>query len=363
MNRLRRSCILLFVACLLLVGPTCSAQEQLPDPNQPRLESESPEDHQKYAAAGENLPANNLVNRPLDPVGPAEPPDRPLGSAFFGGESGNPVFGIRAAEPGKEPVAWPDLKTPGPDMGDYPNSAFTLPKGRCQIEVSPVTLANADRHNPASYNAPFLLRYGLTDDVEFRVFGNGITRDGGRHPFTGLSPLALDIKVHLWDDRKEWLIPAVSLEVFVQTVWGSQEFNGGWQPSLNLNFDLPITRKLNLEWTVGFAGVQDAVDVVTGERFIPRHHRIDLFTQRANLNVNQPTFQWALEYEVTEKLGLFIHGFRNGAVLFQQGAGDMIGAGMMWTVAPRLLVFGSLNTGLTPNLPSINGQLGFAVPL
>jgi len=291
----------------------------------------------------------------------AEPPDRPLGSAFFGGDRGPNVFGPAAPEPGKQPVPWPDLKTPGPDMGDYPNSAYTLPKGRCYMEISPATYGNADRFSPPTYNAPFLLRYGVTDDVEFRLFANGLTHDAGQHPETGFSPLGIDMKVHLWDDRKEWLIPAVSLEAFIQTVWGSSDFNGGWQPSIALNFDLPITRKLNLEWTVGFAGVRDAVDVVTGERFIPRHHRLDPVSHRANLNINQPTVQWALEYELTESVEVFYHGFHNGAILFQQGAGEMMGVGALWTVTPAFMLFGSINTGLTPNLPSTLGQIGFVV--
>jgi hypothetical protein len=293
--------------------------------------------------------------------GPEPPEPPPLGSAFFGGERGRPVFGVPPPDPAKPPAPWPDLRTPGPDMGDYPNSAYTLPKGRTYIEFSPVTLSNADRENPASYNAPFLLRYGLTDDVEFRIFSNGVTHDGGKFSTTGFSPLGLDMKIHLWDDRREWLIPAVSFEGYLLTVWGSPQFNGGWQPSINLNFDLPLSKKLNLEWSVGYTGVRDAVNVVTGRRFVPRHHSLVPLIHRTNLNVNQPTVQWALEYELTERVELFFHGFHNGAILFQQGAGEMIGAGAFWVLTPGLMIFGSVNTGLTPNLPSINGQMGFVV--
>jgi hypothetical protein len=309
------------------------------------------------------LPGTSTPDWRLNPPAPLEPPDLPLGSAYFGGERGPPVFGTAPAEPGKTPVAWPDLRLPGPDMGDYPNSAYTLPKGRCYIEFSPVTLSNADHQSPASYTAPFLLRYGLTDDVEFRVFANGLTHDGGSSPTTGFSPLGLDMKVHLWEDRKEWLIPAVSLEAYIQTIWGSPQFNGGWQPSIALNFDLPITKKLNLEWTVGYAGVRDAVNIVTGERFIPRHSFLVPTVHRANLNINQPTVQWALEYEVNDRLEVFFHGFHNGAILFQQGAGEMVGVGLFWIITPHLMSFGSVNSGLTRNLPSLNGQIGFAVAL
>jgi len=294
----------------------------------------------------------------------AEPPDRPLGSAFFGGDRGEPVFAPAQPAAGKAPPKWPNIKEPGPDMGDFPNSAFTLPKGRAYIEFSPVTLFNADRQNPQGYVAPYLLRYGVTDNVEFRIFGNGITSLGGSAPTTGFSPLNLDLKVHLWNDRKEWFIPASSLEVFLLTTWGSQQFNGGWQPSINMNFDLPMTKKLNLEWTFGYGGVQQAININTHEIFIPRFNFLVPGIHRSfNLNFNQFSAQWAIEYEVTDQLEIFVHGFHNGAILLNLGAGEMIGVGAFWKFNSRLIAFGSVNTGLTPNLPSIAAQLGFAVAL
>jgi len=44
----------------------------------------------------------------------------------------------------------PDITSPGPDMGDFPNSSFTLPKGRCYVEVAPFTLLNSDRNAPST---------------------------------------------------------------------------------------------------------------------------------------------------------------------------------------------------------------------
>lgn len=248
-------------------------------------------------------------------------------------------------------------------MGDFPNSSFTLPKGRCYVEVAPFTLLNADRNTPSTYFAPFLLRYGVTDDLEFRIFANGMVHVFGNQPVTGFSPLALDFKVNLWDDKAEWFLPASSLEVYLQTTWGSPQFNGGWQPSLNMNFDLPLTATTNLEWTIGFTGVQDAVNIVTGETFIPRLHVLVPTIHQANLNINQFSLQWALEQDVTDRLQVFFHGFFNGAIQFQQGSGVMVGGGLFWKFSPRLMGFGSINSGLSPVLPSVAAQLGFAVAL
>lgn len=47
--------------------------------------------------------------------------------------------------------------------------------------------------------------------------------------------------------------------------------------------------------------------------------------------------------------------------MFQQGAGEIVDAGAIWILMPWLMCFGSLNTGLTRNLPSLAGQIGFVV--
>jgi hypothetical protein len=311
-------------------------------------------------------PARSRAQSKLPSFGAeAAPPSPPLGSALFSGEeiTLQKLFETHSDPPPPGGAPWPDIAVPGPDMGDFPNSSFTLPKGRSYVEVAPFTLLSPDRQSPSTYYAPFLLRYGVTDDLEFRIFANGLVHVFGDQPTTGFSPLALDFKIHLWDDKREWFLPASSLEVYLQTTWGSPQFNGGWQPSLNMNFDLPLTDKTNLEWTVGLSGVQDAVNVVTGERFIPRLHFLVPTVQQANLNVNVFSLQWALEHDLTDRLQVFAHGFYNGAIQFQQGSGTMVGGGLFWKFSPRLIGFGSVNSGLTPTLPSVAVQIGFAFAL
>ena len=170
---------------------------------------------------------------------------------------------------------------------------------------------------------------GLFDNVEFRLLGNGVTDVQGPSPTTGFSPLILDSKIHLWNDRKEWLIPAMSLEVYLVTPWGSSQFTtGSWQPSLNMNFDLPITKKTNLEWTLGYSEVQEAININTSERFIPRFNFLVPGIHRSfDLNFNQISAQWANEYEVTDRLEVYAHGYHNGSILLNLGSGEMVGVG------------------------------------
>ncbi|MCY2966865.1 MAG: transporter [Planctomycetota bacterium] len=290
--------------------------------------------------------------------------DRLPGWGFLGDPTAKPVFGPKLNDAGEPVAEWPNISEPGPDMGDYPNSAFTLPKGRSYLEFSPFSYAAADSQNPSGYATPILLRYGLTDDVEIRLFGNGLTAVGGPSASTGFSPLVIDTKIHLWNDRREWLIPAVSLEAYVQTDWGSSQFDGGIQPSVNLNFDLPITKKTNLEWSMGFTGSQQAININTKSVFIPRynylvpgiHRQIDLAFEEFGL-------QWAIEHQVTERFQVFLHGFHNRAAFPGQGQGEMVGTGLFWRISPRLMGFGSVNTGLTDNVPPLSTQIGFAMAL
>jgi hypothetical protein len=156
----------------------------------------------------------------------------------------------------------------------------------------------------------------------------------------------------------------MSFEAYLQTTWGSSQFTSGWQPSLGLNFDLPITKKVNLEWTFSYHGVQQAINTHTGEIFVPGLNFLVPGIHRTfNLNFNQFASQFAIEYEVNDQLDLFFHGFHNRAFLFSLGTGEMIGVGAFWKFNSRVMSWGSVNTGLTSSLPSVAGQLGIAFAL
>lgn len=263
-----------------------------------------------------------------------------------------------------KPFSEPDITDPGPDMGDYPNSAFTLPQGRIYVEFAPLTLQTADKYNSASYNFPFLLRYGITDDVELRFISSGLASvfDPG-NTVSGFTPLIIDTKIHLWDDQMERYIPAASLEVYVQTTLGSSAFQGGVEPSLNLNLDFPLTKKTNIEMTFGYTGVQDSLFVFTGERFISRFSHEVPIIHRTNLNVNQFSYQWAVEQQITDDFQLFLHGYFNGPVYLQSGPGKVIGTGWFYKVSQQIMLFSSYNFGLDSSSPPFSTQLGMAFAL
>ncbi|MBS0262140.1 MAG: transporter [Planctomycetes bacterium] len=248
-----------------------------------------------------------------------------------------------------------DIRDPDPDTANFPNGAYTLPKGRLYIENSPVGFYGPSRNGtqPRTYQWEFLIRYGLTDNLEFRIFSNGLTHESaqpGSPAVTGFSPVAFDFKVNFWEENTKYHIPAVGVEMYIQTDLGSPAFNSGTQPSLNLLFDQSLPLDLSFEYNLGISGVQNNTGQIA----------------------YQFSFQWSLQHEIVKDFDLFWHGFYNAAALprllqFQNVANAGIpqvtasGVGGIWTVNNRLAIFGSLNFGLTPAAPDFFALGGFAV--
>jgi hypothetical protein len=234
----------------------------------------------------------------------------------------------------------PDIRDPGPDTANFPNAAFTLPQGRAYVEFSPVFLSGPSQGSPKTYNAEFLLRFGLTDRVELRLFGNGPTFERGQSAGNGFSPLAWDLKMNLWQENRKYHVPAVGLEVFVLTASGSKALNQGTQPSINLLFDHTLPFGFTLEWNVGMVG-----DPSPNNRF----------------SSIEPAAAWAIQREVFKDFDVFFQGYFNGPTLPRFGDGVELGAGAVWALSRRFSLFGSFNGGVSKAAPTTIFQLGGAV--
>ena len=247
----------------------------------------------------------------------------------------------------------PDIDNPGPDLANFPNSAFTLPQGRAYVEISPFSYYGTALGSPAQYNAEFLLRYGVTDDIELRLFGNGLSWMGGSDSAWGFSPLAFDTKIQLWTEKPDYFLPAAGFEAYLQTEWlGSKTFNGGLQPSFTFNFDQSLPWDIDFEYNLGATRFQDS----------------------AGRNIWEFSFQWAFQRDLFDKdFAVFIHGFYNAASLpripdvqlpysaYKAPSQVAVGAGFVWTVNKRFAVYGQTSGGATKFTPSIISMLGFAV--
>jgi hypothetical protein len=234
----------------------------------------------------------------------------------------------------------PDIDTPGPDTSNFPNNPYTLPQGRFYVEMSPVFLSGASQGTPKTYNAEFLVRYGLTDRVELRLFSNGPTFETGHFAGNGMAPLAYDIKTNLWKENKKYHIPAVGLEAFILTASGAKSLNQGTQPSITLLFKHTLPFDLILEWNVGMVG-----DPSPNNKF-------------ASI---EPAAAWALERELFEGIAVFFQGYFNGPTLPRFADGVVLGAGVEWKLNKRLAIWSSYNLGVSRDAPTDIFYLGGAV--
>lgn len=245
-----------------------------------------------------------------------------------------------------------DIASPGPDLANFPDSSFTLPRHAFYLEASPLTLASASDVTPLNYSADTLLRFGITDNIEARLFTGGLAvyvQDGVRR--VGLLPLAFDTKLHLTEHAFQRFNFSLGLEVYVQTPWGSSAFSSGVQYSVNLLVDHALPWQLAFEWNLGFVHTTDD----------------------AGNPVMVPTFQAALQRPIFESLSLFLQSYRNAATLPRTALNrgnhsgreraTVYGVGLQWTLNPHWALFGAFNVGHGGLAPRLSGSAGFAVSL
>lgn len=247
----------------------------------------------------------------------------------------------------------PDIGNPGADLANFPNSAFTLPQGRAYVEFQPLSYYGARGNQNAQYNTEYLLRYGATDNIELRLFGNGVTWQGGSTSTWGFSPLTFDTKIHLVEEHQEFYLPAVGLEVYLQTqLLGSSAFNSGTLPGFTFNMDQSLPWDIDFEYNLGANEVQETIGG----------------------NTWQFSFQWAFQRDLLNKdIAVFIHGFYNAMTLPRlpttttpylssvNPVQNAVGAGLIWTPNNRISFWGQASGGTTQYTQSIITSLGFAV--
>lgn len=257
--------------------------------------------------------------------------------------------------------AWrqePDISNPGADLANFPNSAFTLPEGRSYIEFSPASWYGAAPKTAPQYNTQFLLRYGLTDDFELRIFGNGVTWKGGKKENDGFSPIAFDTKIHLLDENLDLGLPALGFEAYVQTdLLATQGFQQSTTGGFSFNFDQSLPYEIDAEYNFGSAEI----------------------VKQSGEKTWQFNFQWALQHDILDgDAAVFMHGFYNDMtlprlprqrvdtvdLLHRRSSNHEIaavGGGALWTINTRWVVWAQASGGVTRSSPSVITDIGFAV--
>ena len=263
---------------------------------------------------------------------------------------------IMSYEDIKENIEQPlDIRAPGSDLANFPDSAFTLPRAGFYLETSPLSYSARSSTLVPEYNWEYLLRYGLFDWLELRLYSQGISAQGNPESAVGFSPLTFDIKLHLWNELAEYHLPAAAFEFELETdLLGSPAFNSGIEPVFSFNFDQELPWDIQIEYNFG------------GARFI----------ESSNLATKQwdITFAWAIQRELIKDLAFFINGYYQAADLPRVGklTGGMtslvgrvsgqnaVGIGGLWTINDHFSAFTNLAAGTTAPTPVFIGYVGFA---
>ena len=344
-----------FFAGLFLALPGCSGiPGRQTEPPKPDATAAS-QSRSEVASPARTVEARKEPAAKPSQPGPAQPSDPQLAAQAAATDlpDWHPFRRLRkflGRPPSEGLVIWralADVSLPGPDLANYPNSSYTLPQGGFYLESSPAGFYGSSAVSNSQWNWEYLLRYGITDNIEFRMFSNGLSVQSGA---TGFSPIAFDMKAHVWEKDWDWFNASVGVEAYVQTTsWlASPAFYSPLQYSLNLLVDHELPWDISFEWNLGFVRQS-----VSGRVFY------------------LPAFQWAFQRNVTDSIALFVQGYHNADALPRvPGASspvptrpqqEAIGFGGQWSVNRRLAFYGSYNWGLTRYTPSYNANIGFAV--
>jgi uncharacterized protein with beta-barrel porin domain len=287
-----------------------------------------------------------------------------------------------------------DIRTPGSDLANFPNSAYTLPRGGFYLEMAPYYYIGNSSLNPSLYETQVLLRYGLIDNIELRLFYYGFESQAGSSgssPAMGSGPLVFDTKIHFWDEWKDYFIPALGFEAQILTPWlASPALSSPTQPTFSFNFDQSLPWDIAFEYNLGAGYIQNPLN--------------------PSLQTWQFMFQWAVQRDITDNVAVFINGSYNGELLVRpqstktttirvnttaqtcqvdttqnvldycqstpvtsnkkvtttipsgsiDAVPDIVGAGLIWTLNDNLALYANAGVGTNAVSPAYQAYAGFA---
>ena len=205
------------------------------------------------------------------------------------------------------------------------------------FETTP-SVAGKGSYNPRTYSTPTLIRYGLTDDVELRLFTDSLTVQSSPNR-AGFSPVVFDMKVHFWDENEDSFLPAVGMEILLQSTFGSSFLHTGVQPSVNLLFSKDLVWDTVLEASVGLQSGE--IGFAKGDSY-------------------EMIVQGDLTTKVTERISLFVQTAYNGSVDPEFANNILVGGGGLFNLTETITIYGSYNVSVVKNLPPYFTQLGIA---
>jgi hypothetical protein len=271
-----------------------------------------------------------------------------------------------------------DIRNPGPDTPDFPDSSLTVPPGVVYVEYGNQFL----RFHPAGllstnfYQGALLVRVGMWSELEMRIYGAPFVdqfdpqfppgtllalfagvrnRQFGRASFgvanvatsnntlptSGLSPMGLGVKKTFWKEQDDSWLPGFGVELGSSIPMGNPAFNPG----------------------VGFFYAAFNFDKQIGELFDFNF----TYSPSQNLNTDnqmflQHIFQWSFskEFDFLKNVEFFTHGFAAWPGSSGHGHDLMVGIGGVWYATKRLAFDASYDLGLTSTVPRQAMRIGIS---
>jgi hypothetical protein len=221
------------------------------------------------------------------------------------------------------------LATDRPDQTECP---FIVPKGYIQAENG-LTYEKINAVSKAMAHPSILWKYGISENIEFRLITEFVSEKEFSIEKTGLTPITVGFKTKIAEEKG--LLPLISFIGHLSIPnWASED--------MKANYYAPSFR------------------------FTMQHTVSDKFTIAYNLGAEwdgetpQPTFIYTLTSgcSLTEKLGIYVELY--GFAPQQQRADHRFDGGFTYLITPNVMVDVSGGLGLTENAPECYMALGFS---
>lgn len=232
-----------------------------------------------------------------------------------------------------------DIRDPGPDFGDFPNSAYTVPRGSAYVETALVRITASDPG--AAFNSvPILVRLGLTDHWELRLAAAvGTVRENG-DASTGVSALGVGFKVNLVKENLARHRPSVGIEGLAILPVGTGPFETvKAQPLLAVNVGHPLTDELLFGWNLQVSTPQG----VDGDRFL------------------ETQLEWTFVLTAARTIDIALNGQVAYPANENGGVQNQIALGLQAYLREWIVFTSNFAVGLTSETPDSYYQVGITI--
>lgn len=222
------------------------------------------------------------------------------------------------------------------DRPDQTEASSTIPKNSFQIEMGIVSQTSNDNRLTNFAGPSTLLRYGLSDKVELRLFNqfesNKLELEGGNIKSSGLSDIEIGAKIQLF--KKEEVNTEIAFISHVIIPTAKDELSNNSLGTINkLSISHAINDKIGIGYNVGY----------------------DYVNKTSAL-----TYSVALGFALGENFGIYIEPF--GSLAEGNNFKSNFDAGLTYLAKNNLQFDVSYGTGLNNDMQYISAGFSWNIP-